>query len=425
MALAILISFCVLLVLGLPISMVVLTTTIVGVLFFSNVGPLIIVQQLFGGLDKFVLLAVPFFILAGGVAAQGETAKRLIGLMNIVFGRVNGGLAIATIASCAFFAAITGSSLATVVAIGSIMIPALIEAGYPKNMALGVVTSAGSLGVLIPPSAPMIMICVAMNTSVGRQFMAGFLPGICIAFVLSVFVFFRCRKLGIAKRPKYTSREIVNITKDSIFALLFPVIVLGGIYGGFTTPTEAAAVSLIYVILIEICFFKKLKARDIGKVLAKSAATGAALVFIIACASVFNWFMTIQQAPMQIASLIQSIIHTKIMFIFALTGFLFVAGCFMDLISLILILGPILTPTLEIFKIDLIHFGIITIVNCEVAFMTPPFGVNLFVTMSVTRESLNTVARATLPYMLIFLGMTLVLAFIPEISLVLPNWFYR
>ena len=425
MAITILISFSILLVLGLPISMVVLTSSLVGVLLFSNVDPLIIVQQLFGGLDKFVLLAVPFFILAGGVAAQGETAKRLIGFMDIIFGRLSGGLAIATIAACAFFAAISGSSLATVVAIGTIMVPGLVQAGYQKDMALGVVTSAGSLGVLIPPSAPMIMICVAMNTSVGRQFMAGFLPGILIAFVLSVFVYFQCRKMGIPKRPKYTFAQVVGIVKESVLALLFPVIVLGGIYGGFTTPTEAAAVSLIYVILIEVCFFRKLTPADIAKVLAKSAATGAALVFIIACASVFNWFMTIQQVPAQMSELIQSIIHTKTMFIFALTAFLFVAGCFMDLISLIVVLGPILQPTLAHFGLDLIHFGIICIINCEVAFMTPPFGVNLFVTMSITRETLYTVAKATVPYMLIFLGMALVLAFIPEISLVLPNWWYR
>jgi C4-dicarboxylate transporter DctM subunit len=264
-----------------------------------------------------------------------------------------------------------------------------------------------------------------MNTSVGRQFMAGFLPGILIAFVLSVYVYFRCRNMGIAKRPKYTSAQILSIVKDSLLALLFPVIVLGGIYGGFTTPTEAAAVSLIYVILIEVFVFRKLTISDIGRVLAKSAATGAALVFIIACASVFNWFMTIQQVPMQMSALIQSIIHTKTMFIFALTAFLFVAGCFMDLISLIVVLGPILQPTLNHFGLDLIHFGIICIINCEVAFMTPPFGVNLFVTMSITRESLYTVAKATLPYMLIFLGMALVMAFIPEISLVLPNWWYR
>lgn len=255
--------------------------------------------------------------------------------------------------------------------------------------------------------------------------MAGFVPGLLIAFVMSVFVYLRCRKMGIPKRPKYTFAQVAGVVKQSILALLFPVIVLGGIYGGITTPTEAAAVSLIYVILIEVCIFRKLTLTTIGKVLAKSAATGASLVFIIACASVFNWFMTIQQVPAQISDLIQSVIQSKIMFVFALTAFLFLAGCFMDLISLIVVLGPILQPTLAHFGFDLIHFGIVCIVNCEVAFMTPPFGVNLFVTMSITRESLYRVGKATLPYMVIFLGMALVLAFVPWFSLALPNWYYR
>ncbi|MBW1800898.1 MAG: TRAP transporter large permease subunit [Deltaproteobacteria bacterium] len=366
MAVTILITFFVFLVLGIPISMVVLLSSLVGILAYSDVPPLILIQQLFNGLDKFVILAVPFFILAGGIAAQGDTARRLVELMNIVFGRLRGGLAIATIYACAFFAAISGSSLATVVAIGTIMVPGLVNAGYPKSMATGIIASAGSLGVLIPPSAPLVLICVAMNTSVGRQFMAGFLPGILIATVLSIYVLIRSRKLGIKRRDKYTFPQILRILKDSILALLFPVIVLGGIYGGFTTPTEAAAVSLIYILIIELFFYKKVKFRDLTKALANAAATGGALTFIIASAGVFTWFMTTQQVPALIATTIQSIIHTKAMFLASLILFLFVAGCFMDLISMTLVLGPILIPTLALFELDLIHFGIIAITSAEV-----------------------------------------------------------
>ena len=425
MAVTILITFFVFLVLGIPISIVVLLSSLVGILAYSDVSPLILIQQLFNGLDKFVILAVPFFILAGGIAAQGDTARRLVELMNIVFGRLRGGLGIATIYACAFFAAISGSSLATVVAIGTIMVPGLVKAGYPKTMATGIIASAGSLGVLIPPSAPLVLICVAMNTSVGRQFMAGFLPGILIATVLSIYVLIRSRKLGIKRRDKYTFPQILRILKDSILALLFPVIVLGGIYGGFTTPTEAAAVSLIYILIIELFFYKKVKFRDLTKALANAAATGGALTFIIASAGVFTWFMTTQQVPALIAATIQNIIHTKAMFLASLILFLFVAGCFMDLISMTLVLGPILIPTLALFELDLIHFGIIAITSAEVAFMTPPFGVNLFVTMSVTDEPLGYVAKSTMPFMFICLGLVIVLAYIPEISLVLPNLFYR
>lgn len=425
MAITILISFFVLLFFGIPISMVVLVSSMVGILLFSDVPSLILIQQLFNGLDKFVILAVPFFILAGGVAAKGDTARRLVELMNIIFGRLKGGLAIATIFACAFFAAISGSSLATVVAIGTIMVPGLVKAGYPKRMAVGIIASAGSLGVLIPPSAPLVLICVAMNTSVGKQFMAGFLPGLVIAIALSVFVLIRSRKLGVKQREKYTARQVFTIVKDSILALLFPVIVLGGIYGGLTTPTEAAAVSLIYVIIIELFFYKKVKLKDLTGILANAATTAGALTFIIASASVFTWFMTTQQVPAQIAVFIQDIIHTKAMFLFSLVLFLFVAGCFMDLISMTLVLGPILVPTLALFNLDFVHFGIIAITSAEVAFMTPPFGVNLFVTMSVTDEPLGYVARSTMPFMFICLALVVVFAFFPEISLFLPNLFYN
>lgn len=425
MVITILVSFFTLLVLGIPISMVVLVSSMIGILIFSGVPPLILVQQLFNGLDKFVILAVPFFILAGGVAAQGDTARRLVELMNIVFGRLRGGLAIATIFACAFFAAISGSSLATVVAIGTIMVPGLVKAGYPKAMATGIIASAGSLGVLIPPSAPLVLICVAMNTSVGKQFMAGFIPGLIIAIALSIFVLFRSRKLGISRREKYNVRQILTIIKESFLALMFPVIVLGGIYGGFTTPTEAAAVSLIYVLIIELFFFKKVKFKDLTGILANAATTAGALTFIIASASVFTWFMTTQQVPASIASSIQNIIHTKAMFLFSLVLFLFIAGCFMDLISMTLVLGPILIPTLTLFDLNLVHFGIIAITSAEVAFMTPPFGVNLFVTMSVTDEPLGYVAKSTMPYMFICLGLVFIFAFFPEISLFLPNLFYN
>ena len=425
MAITILISFFVLLFFGIPISMVVLVSSMVGILLFSDVPALILIQQLFNGLDKFVILAVPFFILAGGVAANGDTARRLVELMNIIFGRLKGGLAIATIFACAFFAAISGSSLATVVAIGTIMVPGLVKAGYPKSMAVGIIASAGSLGVLIPPSAPLVLICVAMNTSVGKQFMAGFLPGLVIAIALSIFVLIRSRKLGIKKREKYTARQIFTIIKDSILALLFPVIVLGGIYGGFTTPTEAAAVSLIYVLIIELFFYKKVKFKDLTGILANAATTAGALTFIIASASVFTWFMTTQQVPAQIAAFIQDIIHTKTMFLISLVIFLFIAGCFMDLISMTLVLGPILVPTLSLFNLDLVHFGIIAITSAEVAFMTPPFGVNLFVTMSVTDEPLGYVAKSTMPFMFICLALVMVFAFVPEISMFLPNLFYN
>jgi C4-dicarboxylate transporter DctM subunit len=420
-----LITFFGLLILNFPIALVVLISAAAGIVFISHNSPLVLVLQLFNGLDNFVILAAPFFIMAGGVAAEGDTARRLVAVMNVLFGRLSGGLVIATIMACAFFAAISGSSLATVVAIGTIMIPSLEREGYPRPMAVGVCTSAGALGVMIPPSIPMVIMCVAMGTSVGKQFMAGFLPGIFIAICWSIYAYIVCLKNNYGTKSQLRFHEIVKVLKESVFALLFPVIVLGGIYGGIATPTEAAAISLIYVLIVEFAVYKKLKVRDLKKILAESAIISATLNTILGCAMVFSWYMTTQQVPAAVAAFITNVIHAKWIFLLAVVIFYAIAGCFMDLVSLTVILGPILIPSMQKFDIDLIHFGIIAVAMCELGFLTPPFGINLFVSMSLTKESLGYTARATLPYMIVMGGAILAITYIPEISLFLPNLFYR
>ena len=424
MVVTLVISFFGLLILNFPIFLVVLISAAVGLVLFASNSPLVLILQLFDGLDNFIILAAPFFIMAGGVAAEGDIAQRLVNLMNVIFGRLSGGLAIATVMACAFFASISGSSLATVVAIGSIMIPSLVREGYPMPFAVGVCTSAGALGVMIPPSIPMVIFCVAMGTSVGKQFLAGFLPGIMIAVCWSIYIYFYCSGKNIKCARHIGSSELPKTLKKSIFALLFPVIVLGGIYGGIATPTEAAAVSLIYVLIIEFAVYKKLKFRDLARILGDSAVISATLNIILGCAIVFSWFMTTQQVPALVADFITGIIHAKWIFILAIVIFYVIAGCFMDLVSLTVILGPILIPSLEKFGIDLIHFGIIAVALCELAFLTPPFGINLFVSMSITKESLGVTARGTLPFMIVLLGAILLIAYIPEISLFLPRLLY-
>ena len=419
------IAFFGLLCLNFPIFLVVLTSAAAGIILLTQTSPLILVQQLFNGLDNFVILACPFFIMAGGVAAEGDTARRLVGVMNIIFGPLSGGLVIATIMTCAFFASISGSSLATVVAVGTIMIPSLIKHGYPKSMAIGVCTSAGALGVMIPPSIPMVLMCVAMGTSVGRQFLAGFLPGIFIAICWSIYVYIVCRRNNLGQKVRFSFSESLNLLKESILALIFPVIVLGGIYGGIATPTEAAAISLIYVLIIEFGVYRKLKFKNLAKVLADSAVISATLNMILGCAIVFSWFMTTQQVPAQVAAFITAVFYAKWVFLLALVIFYVIAGCFMDLVLLTVILGPILIPTMQRFNIDLIHFGIIAVALCELGFLTPPFGINLFVSMSLTKEPLGETARATWPYMIVFMASILILTYIPEISLFLPNLFYK
>jgi C4-dicarboxylate transporter DctM subunit len=422
MILTIAVTFFGLLIFGFPIAFVVLISAAIGVIFFTNISPLILIQQLFNGLDNYVLLGLPFFLVSGNIAAEGETARRIVGVMNLVFGRLPGGLVIATIFSCAFFAAISGSSLATVVAIGTIMIPILEEAGYGGKMSIGAVTSAGSLGILIPPSNPMILFCVALGTSVGRQFMAGFLPGIFLAFLMGCYTYIHCKK-NPPKKKVVAILEGTKIRKDSIYALMYPVIILGTIYGGVMTPTEASALSLIYILVIEVCVYKKVKVRNLAKILNSSAVNCATLVIIIACAMTFSWFVTVKQIPYIITDFISNIIPTRWLFILSLLIFYFIAGCFMETISLTVVMAPILLPTLQKFDVNLIHFGIIAIVNAEVGFLTPPFGLNLFVAMSITHRSLWEVARYCLPYMLTLLVGAIIIAYVPEISLFLPNLF--
>jgi C4-dicarboxylate transporter DctM subunit len=418
-------AFFALLIFGMPISLVVLAVASIGIVIFGGVQPIILIQQLFNGLDRFIILAVPFFIMSGAVAAEGDIAKRIVNVMNVFFGRIPGGLGIATVFSCAFFGAITGSSMATVVAIGSVMLPSLIKHGYPKSMATGIITTAGSLGVLIPPSIPMVILCVTMETSIGEQFLAGFLPGLLIAAGWSFYIAIMCKKNNYGQVKKYSLQESLKIIKDSTFAILFPVIVLGGIYGGFTTPTEASAVSLIYVLIVEIFIYKNIKFKDLTKVLGNASVSSAALTLILAAAMVFVWFMTTQQIPAMINGLIGEWLTSQWALIAILLVVFLIMGCFIDVVSVVLILGPMLILTLTAFKIDLIHFGIMAVVMSQVGFITPPFGFCLFVSMQISNQSMGEVVKATLPYMILLLLMNIIIAFIPQISTFLPSLFLR
>lgn len=415
------IAFVILLLVGVPIALVVLLSSTLGIVAYSGVPVLIAVQQMFNGLNNFVLLAIPFFIMAGNVAAKGNIAKNLINVMRLLFGKIKGGSIIAAIVACTFFAAISGSSMATVVAIGTIMIPALIDMGYSEEMAEGSITAAGSIGMLIPPSAPMIMICVAMGTSVGKQFMAGFLPGILLAIVWSVYVYFKCKKSNVQDTKTYTKEEKKTIWKQSVLALIYPLIVLGGIYLGFATPTEAAAIALVYVILVELLVYKTMTLKDIINECLKALVTSGTIIFIISCAAVLNWFITTQQIPAMISAWITTHVGSKVLFILILTALFFVCGCFMDLIAMIVILGPILAPTLGFYGIDPILFGIIAVMNSQISYLTPPFGLNLYVTMGMRKKSMGQITKGVLPFLLILVGVTLVVSFVPQISLFLPS----
>lgn len=417
--------FVFLLLLGMPISVLLLTTTAVVIFFFTNTPLTILVQQLFNALDKSVLMAIPYFILAGGIMTEGALAKRLIDLMNLAVGRFRGGAAMATVVACVFFAALSGSSPATVVAIGSIMFPALVRAGYSEHFTTGLITSAGSLGIVIPPSIPMILYCLLMNVSVAELFMAGILPGLLIGSVLLGYTYVLARKHGWKQEKRYTTTEVFRIIREGLWGMVLPVIVLGGIYSGLFTPTEAAAVSVVYALGVEFLIFRELTLTNLFKVTLDSAVLSASLLFILACAMTFVWFLTAEQLPNLLADFIISHVSSWWMFMLLVTVFFLITGTAMDAVSAMMVLSPLFIETLNRFDIDYVHYGIVMVLMIEFGFLTPPFGLNLFVAMGITKKPLTTVARATAPFLVLLLLCVALITFIPDISLLLPKIFLR
>lgn len=415
------ICFFALMVLSMPIALVLAASTAMYLIFVANTPLTSLVQQLFNGLDNFVLLGVPFFVLAGNIMAEGAISNRLVDVMKLLVGRFTGGLAMAGVLACMFFAAISGSSPATVIAIGSIMMPALVKEGYGERFSIGLLTSAGSLGILIPPSIPMILYSLIMNVSVAKIFMAGFLPGIFIGLCLMGYSYFMSSRNNWRVREKYSFREGIKVLKKGFWALLLPVIVLGGIYGGVFTPTEAAAVSVVYALIIELFVYKELKLGRLFTICKDAAVLSGCLLFIMSCAMTFIWFLTVEQIPAKLADAIVSNIHSKWLFLLAINGVLLLIGSLMDIVTAVIIISPILIETLQRYQIDYIHYGVIMIVNIECGFLTPPFGMNLFVSMAIMKKSLIEIGRSILPFILLFLICLLVITYVPKLSLFLPD----
>jgi len=419
------ICFFLLLALSMPISLLLAATTAIYLIFIAHIPVTSLIQQLFNGLDNFVLLGVPFFILAGNIMAEGAISDRLVGVMKLFVGRFTGGLAMASVMACMFFAAISGSSPATVIAIGSIMMPALIKEGYGDRFSIGLLTSSGSLGILIPPSIPMILYALVMNVSVAEIFMAGFLPGIFIGCSLMGYSYYMSRKHGWRSATRYTFKEGMKIIKDGLWALFLPILVLGGIYGGIFTPTEAAAVSVVYALFVELFIYKELKIGKLFAICRDSAILSGCLLFILSCAMSFIWLLTVEQIPIKLAETIVSNIQNKWLFLLAINGVLLIIGCLMDIVTAIIVISPILVETLSRYDIDFIHYGIIMIVNIECGFLTPPFGLNLFVSMAIMKRSLVEIGKAILPYILLFLACLLVITYVPQLSTLLPKLLLR
>lgn len=406
---------------GMPIAVSLGLSSLLTIFFFSQDSLASMSIKIFETSEHYTLMSIPFFVLAGALMSTGGVAKRMVVFAIAAVGHLRGGLAIASILACMLFAAVSGSSPATVVAIGSIVIAGMVKNGYPKEFAAGVICNAGTLGILIPPSIVMVVYAAVTEVSVGRMFMAGVIPGLLLGFMLMLAVWWRSGKLKIAPPPKASLAEIFNAFRDSMWGLALLVIIMGGIYGGIFTPTEAAAVSAVYALLVAVFIYKDLAPKQLPHVFLEAARTTVMLMFIVANALLFAHVLTTERIPQTIAEQIVSMGMTPWMFLAVVNIILLVAGNFMEPTGIILILAPIFFPIATQLGIDPIHLGVIMVVNMEIGMVTPPVGLNLFVTSGVTGMSLVQVTRAALPWLMVLLTFLVMVTYIPAITLTLPD----
>jgi len=406
---------------GMPIS-ISLGLTVLSFLFFMTEVPIeSVALKLFTGIEKFEIMAIPFFILAGNFLTHGGVAKRMIAFATSMVGHFYGGLGLGGVLACALFAAVSGSSPATVVAIGSILMPAMVKAGFPKRFGAGVITTSGALGILIPPSIVMVMYSVSTNTSVGALFMAGVIPGIVLAFMLGMTTWYRARSNNYPRMPKANWAVRFKAFKDSVWGLLLIVIVMGGIYTGIFTPTEAAAMSAVWAFIAAVFIYKDLSLKDVPRVLLSSANMSAMLLYIITNAVLFSFLMTHENIPQAMADAMIGTGVGVIGFLVIANLLLLAAGNFMEPSSIVLILAPILFPIAIKLGIDPVHFGIIMVVNMEVGMCHPPVGLNLYVASGITKMGITELTVATWPWLLTMLVFLVIVTYWPPLSIWLPK----
>jgi C4-dicarboxylate transporter DctM subunit len=409
---------------GMPISISLGLTVLTFLFTMTSVPAEIVAQKLFSGIDNFEVMSIPFFILAGNFLTHGGVARRMINFASSMVGHFHGGLALAGVMACALFAAVSGSSPATVVAIGSIILPAMVKQGYPKKFGAGVITTSGALGILIPPSIVMVMYSVTTNTSVGKLFTAGVVPGLLLATLLGLTTWFLARKHNYPRLPRATWGERFAAFRKSAWGLLLIVIVMGGIYSGKFTPTEAAAVAAVYAFFIAVFVYKDLKLVQVGKVLLDSASMSAMLLYIITNAVLFSFLMTSENIPQAMAAWITDQGLGMVSFLLVVNVLLLLAGNIMEPSSIVLIMAPILFPVAMKLGIDPVHFGILIVVNMEVGMCHPPVGLNLYVASGITKMGISELTVAVMPWLLTKLGFLALITYVPQITLWLPDLIY-
>lgn len=407
-------SFLVLLMLSVPIGYAIGISSLVGIYYFSDIPLEIIAQKSITGVDSFPLLAIPFFMLAGNLMSSGGIAKRLVNFFDSLIGHVTGGLGIVTVIVCMFFAAISGSAVATVSAVGAFMIPEMVEHGYDKKFSAALTAAAGTIGVIIPPSIPFVIYGVTSGTSITDLFTAGFLPGVMMGIALILVCWMVSKKNGYKGRGKRSSlKEIGKSFRDAVWAILSPVIILGGIYSGIFTPTEAAVVSVVYSFIVGVFVYKELDLKGGYKAFKDAVVVNGATTFMVGFSSVFAAFLTMAQIPNMIAEGITSITDNKFLILLTINLFLLVVGMFVDNIPATIILTPILLPICTAVGMDAVTFGIMLTMNLAIGFCSPPYGINLFVASSISKVSIEDLTRNIIKPLIGLLIVLLLITYVP------------
>jgi C4-dicarboxylate transporter, DctM subunit len=417
-------SFILLLTLNVPISFSLLISSLIA-LAYKGIPLMVMIQRVVTAADSFILIAIPFFMLAGNLMSGGGISRTLTGWANAVVGFVRGGLAHVTVLSSMIISGITGSSVADASAIGTIMIPAMLKEGYRKDFATGLVASATTVGVIIPPSIPFVIYGVITGASIGKLFMGGMVPGVLFSIFAMIISFFICRKQGVGAPKRFSWRELFQRTREGIWALLAPVVILGGIIFGVFTPTEAAAVGVLYALFVGFVIHKELKIKDMPQIILESAGTTAIVMLMVVGAFLYSWIITVDQVPQMVARFILGISRDPVIVLFMFVGLFIVAGMFIDLGANIVLLIPVLFPVTQELRIDPVFFGVVTVVALAVGLVTPPVGASLFITCDISKTPLIAAFRASLPYLGgVLLTLVLMILF-PGIVMYFPDLMVR
>lgn len=412
----------VLLIVNVPVGIALGISTMGALVYSGTLSLASIPQALVTSCDSFPILAIPLFILSGDLMGAGGVSSRILNVCNVFFGRITGGIAIVTVLVCMFFAAVSGSGPATVAAVGTMVVPTMLKLGYDKPFVLALVATAGSIGVIIPPSIPMVIFGVSTGASVTSLFMGGFFPGLLIGAALITYCYVHCKRRGFTgTADPFTKKAALDALWDAKWALINPVIILGGIYAGIFTPTEAAAVAAVYAFICGAFLHRELTFKKFIKAISTSCSTTATTMVILGCATAFSKVITLEQIPTMVANGLMAISSNKVVILLLINALLLLVGCFMDTTPAILILAPILMPVASSIGVDPIHFGLIMVTNLAIGFITPPLGINLFVASRIADSPMEVILKGIMPFIAVMLTCLMLITFVPNIVMFLPN----